>query len=96
MYSSITCEKLRNLIGKVNIIDIRDNYLYQMGSIPSSKNIPINYLVVDPSKYLNKNDVYYIYCSFGHQSTYVCSKLYNMGYNVVNVIGGYDGYFKQI
>lgn len=96
MYKSIGTNELKGLIGRINIIDIRDNYIYKMGNIPSSKNIPANFLITSPSNYLDKNDTYYIYCSFGMQSNKVCYKLSNLGYNVINVIGGYNDYISKI
>ena len=94
MYTSISCEDLRNLIGKVEIIDIRDNYLYRLGAIPTSKNIPANFLLMEPSKYLDKDKTYYIYCTFGMQRTKACANLSNNVYHVINVLGGYNSYFK--
>lgn len=96
MYKSIGTNELKALIGKVNIIDIRDNYLYRLGSIPTSKNIPVNFLITNPNEYLNKDDLYYIYCSYGNQSNRVCYKLSNLGYNVINVMGGYNDYVSKI
>ncbi len=93
MYSSIDAKDLKNLLGTVNIIDIRDSYLYNLSNIPTSKNIPSNYLMSNPSKYLNKDETYYIYCSVGYTSAPVCNKLSAMGYNVVNVLGGYNNYY---
>ena len=49
MYKSISAKELKSLIGRVNIIDIRANYLYRLSSIPSSKNIPVN-LSVSPDE----------------------------------------------
>ena len=40
MYNNITAKDLKTLIGKANIIDIRSSCMYNMGSIPGSKNIP--------------------------------------------------------
>lgn len=92
MYKSIMASDLKGMIGRVNIIDIRKNYLFNLGSIPSSINIPENYLIMFPDKYLNKDEEYYIYCSFGLQSPKVCDELSKKGYNVVNVLGGYYDY----
>ena len=94
MYSSINTNDLKGLIGKVNIIDIRDNYLYRLGYIPTAKNIPINYLYVLPDKYLDKEKTYYIYCSQGMQSAKLCSFLTKEGYKVINVLGGYNSYLS--
>ena len=51
MYSSITASDIKGMIGKINIIDIRESYLYRLGSIPTSKNIPLSYLDMSPEKY---------------------------------------------
>ena len=49
----VTVMQLRNLIPNIKIIDIRDNYQYQMENIPTSKNIPTNFLLTNPEVYLN-------------------------------------------
>lgn len=94
MYSNISCEEIRGLIGKIEIIDIRDNYLYKLGSIPTSKNIPVNFLLMNPNNYLDKNKTYYIYCAYGIQSKRACINLTQQGYKVVNILGGYNSYFN--
>lgn len=95
MYSSISTNELKGLVGKANIIDIRDQYLYNVGNIPSSKNIPVNFLIMQPDKYLEKDKTYYLYCSFGMQSAKACSKLSGLGYKVINVLGGYNDYVSK-
>ena len=92
MYKNIRACDLKGLIGKVNIIDIRKNYLYNLGNIPSSKNIPSSYLLISPEKYLKKDEEYYIYCSSGIESSKVCLELSNKGYKVINTLGGYNDY----
>ena len=95
MYKNIKGSDLKGLIGKVGIIDIRKNYLYNMGNIPSSKNIPSAFLLMNPEKYLDKDNIYYIYCSSGLESPKVCSELSSKGYDVVNVLGGYNDYINN-
>ena len=95
MYSSISTKDLKGLIGRINIIDIRDNYLYRLGNIPTSKNIVYNFLVMTPSNYLNKDSAYYIYCNHGIQSTKACDTLSKSGYKVINVTGGYNDYISN-
>ena len=92
MFNNIRASELKGLIGKVNIIDIRKNFMYNLGSIPTSINIPKEYLLVFPDKYLNKDEEYYIYCSGGMESVKVCDTLTNLGYKVINVLGGYHDY----
>ena len=95
MYKSISASELKGLIGRVKIIDIRNRYLYNLGSIPSSVNIPSNFLLMYPDKYLKKDETYYIYCSQGMESSKVCAKLAKQGYDAVNVLGGYHDYVSS-
>ena len=90
--NDITVFQLKTLIPKVKIIDIRDNYQYNLGNIPTSKNVPKNFLLTNPNLYLNFEDTYYIYCEFGDTSSKVCNTLRKKGYKTVNVLGGYNEY----
>ena len=58
-----------------NIIDIRNENEFLMGTIPSSKNIPAIKLEISPEKYLNKNETYYIFCNNGKTSKVLTEKL---------------------
>lgn len=90
--NSITVLQLKSLIPKVRIIDIRDKYQYNIGNIPTSKNVPMNFLLANPDLYLNFEDNYYIYCEFGNTSSKVCDTLRKKGYKTIDVIGGYNEY----
>ena len=92
MSNSITTLELRKLIPGAKIIDIRDNYQFNLGSIPTSINIPMKFLLTNPDSYLTKNNTYYIYCEYGTSSRNVCNELTKRGYNVVNIIGGFKEY----
>lgn len=89
--NSISVNDLRNL-GSVNIIDIRSEEKYNDNHILNAYNIPFNKLVAFPERYLNKNNIYYIYCQKGLRSSKVCDILKRNGYRVVNVIGGYEAW----
>lgn len=89
---NINIEDIVYKLDELNIIDIRDGYLYNLGNIPNSKNIPINFLLMNPENYLNKNEEYYIYCNYGVNSKKVCNSLLEKGYNVININGGYNSY----
>lgn len=78
----------------INIIDIRNSTLYNNGHIKYARNIPQTNLLLEPEKYLNKKDNYYIYCQYGTSSEYVCTMLNNKGYKAINIIGGYNTYKK--
>ena len=92
MYSSISITELKKLLGRINIIDIRDSYMYNLGNIPTSRNIPINFLLMNKDRYLDKNKKYYIYCEKGFKSIKACNELSKAGYDVVNIEGGYSNY----
>ena len=88
----INVNDIDELIGKVDLIDIREDYEYKGGSIKSAKNIPMGELLNQPEKYLNKNKEYYIMCQSGGRSARACSSLTKQGFDVVNVSGGMGSY----
>ena len=92
MTNSINVDNLLKLIPNAKIIDIRDNNSFKRGSIPTSINIPYNYLNLTPHKFINKENTYYIYCEQGTTSKNLCFKLIKQGYNVININGGYLSY----
>lgn len=89
MLESITVDELYN---KNNIIDIRSIEKYNSNHIPGAINIPFEKLITNPNKYLNRNEVYYIYCQKGMQSKRASMILKSQGFKVVNVIGGYESW----
>ncbi len=81
---------LNELRPEYNIIDIRDMDSYNKDHVYNAVNIPMNALLNNPSKYLDKELVYYIYCYSGIRSKKTCELLRLLGYNVINVIDGFD------
>jgi rhodanese-related sulfurtransferase len=81
-----------SLIGKVELIDIREPYEYQSGSIKTAKNIPMGTLLGNPGKYLLSGKTYYIMCQSGGRSSRACGMLTKQGYDVINVAGGMGSY----
>ena len=88
----INVNDIDNLIGQVELIDIREDYEYKGGSIKSSKNIPMGQLLNEPDKYLSKNKEYYIMCQSGGRSARTCGNLTKQGFDVINVSGGMGSY----
>lgn len=88
----INVNEIDDLIGKIQLIDIREKYEYAGGSIKSSKNIPMGELLNDPEKYLEKDKEYYIICQSGGRSLRACNALSSHGFNVTNVSGGMGAY----
>lgn len=79
----------------MNIIDIRSINKYNSNHIPGAIHIDSTELLYNPSKYLDKNREYYIYCQSGVTSKMVVNKLNNMGYNTINIDGGFNNYLLR-
>ena len=88
MLSSITVDKLKEIINDINIIDIRSIENYNNNHMPHAINVPYEKLIVYPYKYLDINKIYYIYCQKGEKSIKVCQILIRQGYRVINIKGG--------
>lgn len=81
-----------NLIGKVELIDIREPYEYKSGTLKTAKNIPMGNLLTSPEKYLIKDKTYYIMCQSGGRSGRTTKSLTKQGFHVINVSGGMGSY----
>lgn len=88
----INIQDIDDLIGTINLIDIREGYEFQMGSIKTAKNIPMGELLSQPERYLKKDSKYYIMCQSGMRSSRSVNALQKAGYNVVNVRDGMGSY----
>jgi len=88
----INVNDMESLIGKVKLIDIRETYEYNSGNIAGAKNIPMGELLMEPDKYLVKDEKYYIMCQSGGRSGSACKELSKQGFDVVNVSGGMGSY----
>lgn len=80
----------------INVIDIRDKYIYELNHITNSINIPYEYLLLTPEKYLNTKEPYYLYCQAGYTSKEVSKRLNSKGYNTISINGGYNSYKLNI
>lgn len=89
---SIGVNEIDNLIGKINLIDIREPYEYKAGHLPTAKNIPMDKIISEAEKYLDGSKEYYIVCHSGARSSRACGILERKGYNVTDVIGGTGRY----
>lgn len=90
MVDSISMAKLGQQLGQIILIDIRSVMAFSNNHIPGAINIPQEKLIVNPGKYLNKFDTYYLYCQKGKSSVDVVLILNKQGYKTVNVEGGYE------
>ncbi|GFP76628.1 rhodanese-like domain-containing protein [Clostridium fungisolvens] len=89
---SVKANELGELLGKINLIDVREPYEYKNGHLPSAKNIPVNKIIADADKLLDKSKEYHIICQSGARSSRVCNVLNKNGFKVINVSGGTGGY----
>ena len=90
---SISMDDFLNIDNPI-VIDIRNKYYYDISHIKNSISIPYYNLLNNHSYYLNKGDVYYLYCDTGEQSFEIVDRLNRFGYDTVNIIGGYQEYLR--
>ena len=76
------------LVGKVELLDIREPYEYKAGTLKTAKNVPMNELMANPDKHMKEGTTYYLFCLTGSRSQFVCRKLSASGYDVINMLGG--------
>lgn len=93
----ISIRELKKLLNShnINLIDIRNSNLYNRGTIANAINIPMNELLYNIEKYLNKNSEYYLFCSNGSGSKILSNLLNNIGYKTFNIVGGYNEYILE-
>lgn len=88
----ININKIDEILKDIELIDIREEFEYELDCIEGSKNIPMNELLSNPKKYLNPQKEYYIMCQHAVRSERACSYLSSAGYKVINVAGGMAEY----
>ena len=71
------------------IVDIRDNYSYNVSHVKGAINIPYYNLLSNYSHYLDKSKMYYLYCDEGKQSLEISKRLNSFGYNTKSINGGF-------
>lgn len=88
----ISVFQLPELLGKINLIDIREPYEYERGFVPTAVNIPANTLLRNVENYMDPKKEYHIICQSGGRSGQATAILSEMGYAVVDVAGGTGNY----
>lgn len=92
--NTIDINEIDELIGTINLIDIREPHEFKSGTIRTAKNIPMDTLLNNPDEYLSKDKKYYIMCRAGRRSAVTCRELEHKGFDVVDVTSGmafYEG-----
>ena len=88
----VNVNDLDNLIGKIELIDIREPNEYKNRTLETAKNIPMGNLLQNPDKYFSKDKTYYIMCQSGIRSSRASKQLSKQGFDVINVTGGVGSY----
>lgn len=86
---SISVSNFKKL-SNVNVIDVRGVEKFNNSHIPGSINVSSDKLLLNPYNYINKDTKYYLYCQHGLTSRNVCNILSKLGFNVVNIDGGFE------
>lgn len=95
MINSISIKELLPFINQVNLIDIRSVEKFNDNHIPNALNINPDQLLREPSKYLDMNKKYYIYCQKGLTSLQIVQLLNLKGYKTINIKGGYESWLLE-
>ena len=74
------------------IIDIRSSSKYSNGHLKDAVHIPFSELYFHPEQYLDYQTPYSIYCDTGVKSKLLVHYLKQLGYNCVNLEGGYSNH----
>ena len=96
---SITTIELKALLEKeqIQLLDVRTPKEIEKGFIKTARFA--NYFDYDffkqASKQLDKNKAVYLYCRSGNRSGKSAKILQEKGYNVYNVLGGYNQWKKE-
>ena len=89
---TISVKDVDPLLGKIELIDIREPYEFTSTHIKGAKNIPMAELLHHPDDYMMADKKYYLICQSGNRSGRAMNLLRNQGYDVINVAGGMLGY----
>lgn len=87
----ISIDEFKELLEEgINVIDIREHYLFERSHVKTAINIPLRILRMMPNKYLTTNKSYYLICETGFNSKRLAEILNEKGYTVYSVKNGYD------
>ena len=78
----------------IQLVDVRTPGEYAAGNIPGSMNIDVmtGHFGEEASSLLDKGRTVALYCRSGNRSKNAAGMLSMMGYNVVELDGGYDAW----
>ena len=75
----------------LSILDVREDYEFQMGHVPTAKNLPLSTFETG-----DKQETYYVICQSGTRSAAACQFLSAQGFDVTNVAGGMNFWHGEV
>lgn len=84
----ITVAELKNCIGKVTLLDVREPEEYAESRIEGCILIPLGELMSRALKELNPTDDIVVYCALGVRSMHACIGLEQLGFKKVRSLQG--------
>ena len=86
------CQYINNRLDDEILIDIREELMFNYGSIPGAINIPID--KIKKLYQLPKEKKIYVFCQAGEISREIAELLSDAGYNAYHLSGGYREYLR--
>jgi|ACXJ01.1.fsa_nt_gi Rhodanese-related sulfurtransferase len=90
----ITPEELSEKLDEYTVLDVREPFEWQMGTIADSMRIPMND-IPDRLHELEREKKYAVICAHGNRSEVVSVYLADNGFKVANVIGGMQRWVRS-
>lgn len=75
------------------LIDLRENLMFEFGTIPGAINIPLDN--IKQLYHLPKERNIYVFCQAGEISAGIVELLSDAGYHAFNLSGGYREYLRS-
>jgi glyoxylase-like metal-dependent hydrolase (beta-lactamase superfamily II)/rhodanese-related sulfurtransferase len=89
--TQINVQELSARLSELQVLDVRRQGEWDAGHIASADWYPLDrFKATLPS--LERNATIAVHCKSGYRSSIACSLLQRAGYNVINVIGGFDAW----
>lgn len=78
------------------LIDVREKDEYEAGHVPGSRNVPLMGVLLNPDNFFEKGKTYYLICESGGRSLCGAEHLHELGFQVINVLGGMEAYLEYV
>lgn len=87
--------QLKNTQHPPQILDVREQWEYDIAHLPGSTLIPLGSLMHKMGE-LDKSCAWVVVCHHGVRSAHACYYLERNGFDVINLSGGLDRWAKEI